>query len=125
MCQVKLVLQNAPPMSIELPDLRIEPVEIQTNSTKFDLLLDVWDIEVGLVASLSYSADLFEAVTIKRFLAHFESILAHVVLGPAALLSHLEDSLTNLDNEGRELREEEFEKTVLATLKHIKRRAIA
>jgi len=123
--QVKLVVQNAPAIAIELPLLQLEPIPIQTTTAKFDLLLDVWDVSQTLVISLSYNSDLFDASTSKRMLGHFEKVLSQVVLKPEAHLSHLEGIFVQLDREWRELDEQKFHTKLHESLKHINRKATA
>src|SRR5206468_6664611 len=64
--QVMFVLQNAPMTPSELPGLALEPIDVDTGTTKFDLTLSMAETPQGLRAALEYNADLFEATTISR-----------------------------------------------------------
>jgi acyl carrier protein len=81
--------QNRPLSSLTLPGLSINPLEVNSETSKFDLSLLMEEIEQGLSATLEYNADLFDEQTIAGMLAHFETLLQGIVTGPAQPLSHL------------------------------------
>ena len=87
--QVMFVLQNASPQAVELPGLRLSPVEVDTRTTHFDLTLHFVDTDRGLVGTLAYNTDLFEAVTIARMLGHLGLLLETVAAAPERRLSDL------------------------------------
>jgi amino acid adenylation domain-containing protein len=88
--QAMIVLQDAPMPEFNVSGLTMSPVEVGGVTTKFiDLVLSVVDTNDGLVASFEYSTDLFEAATITRMLAHFETLVKGVVANPDARLSEL------------------------------------
>jgi len=87
--QVMFVLQNASPQAVELPGLSLSPVEVDTRTTHFDLTLHIVDTEQGLVGTLAYNTDLFEAVTITRMLGHFRTLLEGVAYTPERRVSDL------------------------------------
>ena len=60
MFQVAFVLQNAPRGGLALDGLALGGVIAEESSAKFDLMLSVRDAEHGLVASMTYSVDLFD-----------------------------------------------------------------
>lgn len=73
--QVAFVLQNAPMQALSLPNVTIEPVELNSGVAKFDLHLDVSVTENGLKVSAEYSADLFAQDSIERLISHYHQIL--------------------------------------------------
>jgi amino acid adenylation domain-containing protein len=87
--QVMFVVQNASPQTIALPGLTLSPVEIDSGTAHFDLTLHIADTEQGLVETLSYSTDLFDAETIARMLGHFTTLLEAVLANPERHLSDL------------------------------------
>jgi len=87
--QVMFVLQNASLQAVELPGLSLSPVEVDTGTTHFDLTLHIVDTEQGLVGTLAYNTDLFEAVTITRMLGHFRTLLEAVAATPERRVSDL------------------------------------
>jgi amino acid adenylation domain-containing protein len=66
-----------------------DPLAVHTDTSKFDASLVVWDGGDGLAASVEYSTDLFEPVTIDRMLERFERLLTGVVADPDRALSTL------------------------------------
>jgi amino acid adenylation domain-containing protein len=87
--QAKLVLQNAPHENLELTDLSMSFIEIESGTTPFDFLLAMRDGREGLIGQLNYSTDLFDDATIVRFLERFRDLLAQVADAPDARLSSL------------------------------------
>ena len=87
--QVMFVLQNASMQTIALPGLTLSPVEVDNGTAHFDLTLHIADTEQGLIATLSYNTDLFEADTITQMLGHFRALLEEVVGNPESRVSDL------------------------------------
>ncbi len=87
--QVGFVLQNAPMSALELPDLTISLLEVDTGMAKLDLTLYLKETEQGLSGSLEYKTDLFDAATITRMIGHFQTLLEGVVANPNQRLSEL------------------------------------
>jgi len=88
--QVVFTLQNAPTPPLELPGLRLDLVEVDYGASKFDLVMNMWDLDQGLAGSLEYNTDLFVAPTILRMLGHFKRLLTSAVAAPDARLKDLE-----------------------------------
>ena len=86
--QVMLVLQNAPRENLELPDLTLSPLASGHKTAKFDLTMFVTEGRRGLLVSLEYNTDLFEAATIERMLGHFQVLLESVVADPEQRVSN-------------------------------------
>ncbi|WP_029630618.1 condensation domain-containing protein, partial [[Scytonema hofmanni] UTEX B 1581] len=87
--QVMFVLQNAPISVLELPGLTLTPLESDSNTAKFDLILYVTETESGLVGSFEYNTDLFERNTICRMVGHLQTLLEEIVANPQQRLSEL------------------------------------
>ncbi|TMC24294.1 MAG: amino acid adenylation domain-containing protein, partial [Chloroflexi bacterium] len=91
--QVMLVLQNTAlqrEMAInqELADAPLVPLittlKVESVTSKYDLTLSITRTEQGLYCALEYSTDLFEAETITRLLANFQTLLQGIVDNPQA-----------------------------------------
>jgi amino acid adenylation domain-containing protein len=80
--QVMFVLQNVPLPTPQLSDISLTFAEGDNGSAKFDLTLFMEDTEQGLVATLEYNTDLFNADTIHRMLGHFQTLLQGIVSNP-------------------------------------------
>lgn len=87
--QVMFVLQNAPGSALELLGLTLRAIEVETQTTKFDLTLTVTETEGRLMAALEYDTDLYESPTIQRMLGHLETLLAGVAADPQLRLAEL------------------------------------
>ncbi|MBD2567365.1 non-ribosomal peptide synthetase [Anabaena lutea] len=87
--QVMFVLQNAPIRQLELPGLKVEPLENKGTTAKFDLTLVIEDVEQGLIANFEYNTDLFDEITISRLAANFEVLLTGIVANPQQQIREL------------------------------------
>ena len=122
--QVMLVLQNIPPLSVNLPDLCMSTVAIDNGTVQCDLLLNIRDTEEALSGALEYSTDLFEARTIARMLSHFEMLLQKISEQPEARLKELREMLADAETRQRRVEEEELLKVATQKLKSIRRRSV-
>ncbi|MBA3947501.1 MAG: amino acid adenylation domain-containing protein, partial [Herpetosiphonaceae bacterium] len=87
--QVMLVLQNLPPATLELPQLQLTSLQLETGVAKFDLTLGMVDSLTGLEATLEYNTELFEAATMERLLTHFHTLLDGIVADPEQRITDL------------------------------------
>lgn len=75
---------------IPFGDLTLEPLPFAQQDGQFDLNLEMKEDEGGrLVAAWKYSADLFEADTVARMAAQFETLLGEIVADPGRRISEL------------------------------------
>ncbi|HST60093.1 MAG TPA: condensation domain-containing protein, partial [Longimicrobium sp.] len=88
--QVLFALQNADLSGGDLPGLRMEGVEVDVDSTKFDLELHLMAHPGGLGGVLTYATDLFERGTVERMAAHLARVLEQVAADAELRLSALE-----------------------------------
>ncbi len=122
--QVKFVLQNAPMPPLEFAGLTLQPLEVDKGTSRFDLLLNMAEVERGLVASLEYNTDLFNESTIARFLSHFEMLLDRVVSSPDVQLNELKEFLAAADEQQRNAKEEVYQESVRQKLMRVKRKSV-
>ena len=87
--QVMFVLQNAPMAPTNLPQLRLQPIEVDTGTSKFDLTLSMMETADGLRAAMEYNADLFEPGTVARILGCFQTLLESIVENPDQPIARL------------------------------------
>jgi len=80
--QVVFALQNAPVSEISLPGLTMERLGVDIESAKFDLKLDLWEVDGGLQGVFQYDTDLFERSTVERWARHFEALAAEAAAHP-------------------------------------------
>lgn len=87
--QVLFNYHNAPHTSLELPDLQVERIPVESKTAKFDLSLAVTETEQGIRVTFNYNVDIFNADTIQRMAAHFETVLTGMVANPAQRIADL------------------------------------
>ncbi|GIV97569.1 MAG: hypothetical protein KatS3mg057_2226 [Herpetosiphonaceae bacterium] len=94
--QVAFVLLQDPMRQIDVPGYSFSIVkayegsyQIPTGATKYDLTLEMTEVEGVLAASIEYSTDLFDKSTILRMLDHYQLVLDQVAAHPKARLSEL------------------------------------
>ncbi len=87
--QTRFVLQNSSKGKSELPELNITELEPKNVVAKFDLSLEMVEVEQGLAASFEYNTDLFDAATIKRMTGHFQTLLEGIVNDPSQKVDRL------------------------------------
>ncbi|HEX5883538.1 MAG TPA: amino acid adenylation domain-containing protein, partial [Pyrinomonadaceae bacterium] len=80
--QVLFALQNAPLPQIDLPGLRMRVEDATRGTTKFDLALEITEDGNELECVWQYDADVFDAATIKRMAAHYQTLLGGIVVNP-------------------------------------------
>ena len=88
--QVMFILQNTPMPSLEFAGLKLQPLDFDSGTAKFDLTLDLAEAPEGLKGWLEYSRDLFEAGTIERLATHFRTLLDDIVQHPERSISGLQ-----------------------------------
>jgi len=98
--QVVFALQNAPVEVLELPGLKLNPLNCDSGTTRFDLELHLTTRSDGL-GSLGgeqadglrvlavYNTDLFDSATIIRMLAYFHTLLESIIADPEQRLADL------------------------------------
>ncbi len=80
--QVVFDLQNQPPLRFELPQMRLNRVEFECESSLFDLTLAMIDSDDELSGVLEYSLDLFEPSSVARMSRCFTHLLRAIVEDP-------------------------------------------
>ncbi|HEX5601554.1 MAG TPA: AMP-binding protein, partial [Pyrinomonadaceae bacterium] len=87
--QVVFAMQNTPSPEIRLKDLQLTLVESERETSKFDIVLAMWEAGQDLEGSLEYNTDLFEEATMERLLRHFQTLLEGIVADPDASIADL------------------------------------
>ena len=87
--QVMFVFQNTPRQMGQFQGLTETPMSVETETAKFDLTLSMTEREGELISTWKYNTDLFDAATIKRMTAHFQTLLEGIVDSPQKLIAQL------------------------------------
>ncbi len=89
LCQVMLVLVQAPLTNRTMGDILISDVKIENKTAKFDLTLFLTDGPDGIQGLLGYNTDLFTASRIERMAEHFVNLLTGAVSNPRLRISQV------------------------------------
>ncbi|WP_369185675.1 amino acid adenylation domain-containing protein [Streptomyces sp. Y1] len=80
--QVSFIFQNIPVPEFEGLGLRMEPVEVESATSRFDLTLEVFDRPGGMAGLFEYNSDLFDAATVRRMSRHLARLVENLVADP-------------------------------------------
>ncbi|MGH3906295.1 MAG: amino acid adenylation domain-containing protein, partial [Pseudonocardiaceae bacterium] len=95
--QVMVVLQNTPELDRDLSGLELEGVALPGGTASFDVMLEFAELnDGGLAGAVEYNTDLFDAVTIERFIAHLFRVFDAVATDPTVALGEV-DVLTHAE----------------------------
>jgi amino acid adenylation domain-containing protein len=87
--QAQLILQNVPELDLELPGIACEGLLPDPGVSKVDVTLVVEAVRDGLLMSVEYNTDLFDAATITRLTDNLVAFLNAVIADPHRPLSTL------------------------------------
>jgi amino acid adenylation domain-containing protein len=87
--QVLFIFQNTPRQAWELRGLTLRALEVDPETAKFDLTLELTETSQGLSGWFEYSTEVFEAATIARMAGHWQTLLEGIIADPARRLSQL------------------------------------
>ncbi|MBB4133176.1 non-ribosomal peptide synthetase [Xanthomonas sp. 3075] len=79
--QVMLSWENLPEPELSLPGLRLQGVDLQLPTIKFDLSMGLQEHDGCIVGTLGYASALFDRSTIQRHVAQFVQILQAISAG--------------------------------------------
>lgn len=69
--------------------LQCDGVMNPVDSSKYDLTLELIEVEGEIIADFTYSTDLFEAATVERWATHFCTLLESIMVDPTCSVSTL------------------------------------
>jgi amino acid adenylation domain-containing protein len=87
--QVIFAFQNTPRALPQVSGISVEPVEIQTVTSPFDLSLYLRERDGKFIGGFEFSTDLFDRSTIERMVGHFQRLLEAIVADPERHISDL------------------------------------
>jgi NRPS condensation-like uncharacterized protein len=94
--QTLFVLQNTPQGELQLPGLRLTPLETAEQTAQLDLSLKMVEAPSEIVGTLNYATDLFDASTIELWIGYLSRVLKAMVLNAQVRVGEL--SLSQGDN---------------------------
>jgi hypothetical protein len=95
--QVMFVFHNAPRQILDLAGLRLQELEFDSGSAKFDLTIEVIEQDGVLDFSIEYCTALFEQRTIAGLSRHLETLLENITNDPDRQIANI----AILDEESR------------------------
>ncbi|MGF1676917.1 MAG: condensation domain-containing protein, partial [Rivularia sp. (in: cyanobacteria)] len=87
--QVMFILHNTPTQTIDLSGLSLKYLELEYETSRFDLSLDMYETASGLTGIFEYNTDLFAVATIERIIGHFQILLQAIITNPEQKISKL------------------------------------
>jgi amino acid adenylation domain-containing protein len=84
--QVNLRVSTSSRPALELPNLEITPLKLDSGLARFDLALDLDVLEDAITGYFRYNRDIFEPATIARLSGELESLLREALAAPDRLL---------------------------------------
>jgi amino acid adenylation domain-containing protein/non-ribosomal peptide synthase protein (TIGR01720 family) len=87
--QVMYVHQSEAAGKLQVPGMTIENIEIENDTSKFDLTFGAAETPDGMLISLEYDSDLFNENTIRRMLYHYKILLEEVTANPEQSIDDL------------------------------------
>jgi amino acid adenylation domain-containing protein len=122
--QVLFVMQNIPRPRRDLPGLQLMPFEVPITRSKFDLAVFMVESSHGLASNWLYSTDLFDASSIRRMAAHFETLLRHAISAPDTRLGALE-FMTREEQQQRGAQKQQRKQSQLKKLMSLEPKAVS
>jgi amino acid adenylation domain-containing protein len=77
--QTMFIFQNFPIEELDLNGVEVKPVELEVDTARFDLTVEVFPSKGELQAFFDYNTDLYDADTVSRLQRHYLAILEAVV----------------------------------------------
>ncbi|WP_200215663.1 non-ribosomal peptide synthetase [Micromonospora coerulea] len=87
--QTLFVLQNAPTGRLDLPELAVAPLAVDTGIAKFDLTFDLQEAGDRITGEVEYSTDLFDRDIVRGLFAAYMTLLTALTADPGAPVSRL------------------------------------
>lgn len=121
--QVKFVLQNTPRPKLEMENLRLTELELDSGSAKFDLLINVLQQDKALRMLWEYSSEIFREATVQRMADCYLTLLENIVLNPELRLHEAVAVVQQADQRIREKAEQKRHHTLREKLIRKSRKA--
>jgi amino acid adenylation domain-containing protein len=87
--QVMFAYQNTSLRPLKLVNLTLSPMEIEMDTAKFDLTLDLTEDPNGIIGAIEYNVDLFNSKYIDLLIGHFKTLLKGIIANPERRISEL------------------------------------
>lgn len=121
--QVLLVLQNAPSPVLQIPGLKMTPMEFDTGTSKFDIAVMNVKSDAGLLQTWTYNTDVFDASTIVEMASNLKKLLCSMLDQPDIHLHEL-DSLLKIARKRSSVPQQELSTSKAKSLRAFSRKSV-
>lgn len=121
--QVLFVFQNAPVRTLELPGLKVRPMDVGAMTSKFELSLFMEERAGRFSGTWVFRSDLFDPATIARFSECLAALLERVAANPDVRLSELRKEI-DIREERRTMETSERREAKIDKLRRVRRRSV-
>jgi len=83
-----------PPLSPLDMDWRFSQLDIQTDTAKFALTMELDERPEGLIGRIEYNTDLFDEATIVRMIGHYQTLIEGIIADPDKNSNNLSNGIT-------------------------------
>lgn len=103
---VLFIFQNVSNEQLDLSGAKISPLEVESNTSKFDLSVEISEGNETIGISLEYATALFDELFMQRFFEHYTLLIKHLLendqqtIGKVALVSEIEAKALLSDKTG-------------------------
>ena len=87
--QVMFSLQNMPFEELSAPGLIYQPILVDAGISRFDLTIEIWELEKQVWIFAEYNTDLFEPATIELLMGHYQTLISSLLADPTRLIGDL------------------------------------
>jgi amino acid adenylation domain-containing protein len=87
--QVMFILQNTPLPQMVLGGAKLEPINVSSGRSKFDITISLEEKGGGIEGYLEYSTELFEEETIQRMIGHYKVLIGAILDNDQASIDDL------------------------------------
>ena len=87
--QVMFALQNSPLPQMEFGEARLEPINVSSGTSKFDITMSLEETGGTIEGYLEYSTELFEHQTIQRMIGHYKVLLENLLADDQSRIDYL------------------------------------
>jgi amino acid adenylation domain-containing protein len=87
--QIVFAFQNISAAETKLEGVTFSPLKIHSGTSKFDLVLSMYDSPQGLGGTLEYNTDLYDADTIAALITHYQNLLGSIIAAPGRSIAEL------------------------------------
>ncbi|MBS2962967.1 amino acid adenylation domain-containing protein [Actinocrinis puniceicyclus] len=87
--QVCFIYQNIPVPRLDAAGLRLEPLEIDSGTARFDLTLEVFEQSEGLSGCFEFNSDLFDGASAEGMAEHLAVLVQNLTAEPDRPVAHV------------------------------------